>query len=91
MHQLYTLAHPLMAVQSPRLRLNEEKSGTRNQVEREVWTGFPRKKHRGYELETSGHDTAQTSSYVAVVAYGQSFLALRKKSPNLASTLWLPP
>ena len=26
---------------------------------REFWTGFPPKEHRGYELETSGHDTSQ--------------------------------
>ena len=31
----------------------------RRQVEREFWTGFPPKEHRGYELETSGHDTSQ--------------------------------
>ena len=84
MHQLCTLAHPpVTEANRPYSRRDWDRQ---RQVEQESWTGYPLKEHRGNKLETSGHDTSQNKSlamYVAIVAYGQSFLAPCKKSAQL--------
>ena len=56
----------------------------RRQVQREFWTGCPAKRAQGVRVgDFWTRIYCKTSSYVAIVVYGQSFPAPRKKSAQI--------